>query len=485
MRKLFIGCLLLALTGRVDAQKQKFDSLAALLSAEKIDSNRVKLMWQMSDVSNMYAPGTSLQLAQEALYLAQKIKYTEGESRSLGVLAVAFREIGNYQKALGFFLQKLQIEEQRNSPRNLASVLINIGILYIYLEQYPEALAYYRRADSVITTRHVKDLEYYIYNNLGDVFERLNVNDSAYIFFNKSLAIAQAIRDEDLMGTSMVGLGHIYLKQEQFPLAAQYYKGALTYLESADDEDLICEASLGLARMYDRMEVADSAESYALRSLQVAKKDRFESRQLEAAQFLSDHYQRQHDTGNAFTFLAMSAVLKDSINSKEKVRALQVISSNEELRQNEMAENKRRAEEERQQQLQMLLIGIFIPVLFLITLLLSRIRVHQRLIKFLGILSLLMLFEYLLLVLHPRVLALTNHTPVYEMLIFVAIASILVPGHHRVEHWLIEKLTTTKPSSGPAEAVEEDVPVEAETIIVVAPETTTPATTEEDHTTAE
>ena len=50
------------------------------------------------------------------------------------------------------------------------------------------------------------------------------------------------------------------------------------------------------------------------------------------------------------------------------------------------------------------------------------------------------LFEYLTLLLHPYVAEITHHTPVYEMLIFVTIAAILIPGHHRIEHWLIEKL---------------------------------------------
>src|SRR4051812_18191735 len=216
MRKILFAVVSIFCAVNLFAQKKTFDSLASRFATEKIDSNRVTLMWMMADASNLYNPDTSLSLAQDALYLAQKIKYTEGESRSLGILAVALREKGNYQKALEFFLQKLQIEEKRNSPRNLASVLVNIGILYIYLEQYPEALSYYKRADSVVTMNHVEDLEYYINNNLGDVFERLNINDSAFIYFNRSLSIATKINDGDLIGTSIVGLGHVYRKQKNF-----------------------------------------------------------------------------------------------------------------------------------------------------------------------------------------------------------------------------------------------------------------------------
>jgi hypothetical protein len=90
--------------------------------------------------------------------------------------------------------------------------------------------------------------------------------------------------------------------------------------------------------------------------------------------------------------------------------------------------------------LQLLLIGIFIPIFFLITLLMSKSKIHIRLIRLLGILSLLFFFEYLTLLLHPTVAALTNHTPVYEIMIFVVIAGILIPLHHRLEHWLVHRL---------------------------------------------
>ena len=122
-----------------------------------------------------------------------------------------------------------------------------------------------------------------------------------------------------------------------------------------------------------------------------------------------------------------------------------MLSSNEQLRQLEIAENLRIAKRERIQQLQLLFIAIFIPGFFLLTLLLSRIRLHVRLIKILGVLSLLILFEYLTLLLHPYVAEITHHTPVYEMLIFVSIAAILIPAHHRVENLLIKWLTKNRP----------------------------------------
>ena len=58
-----------------------------------------------------------------------------------------------------------------------------------------------------------------------------------------------------------------------------------------------------------------------------------------------------------------------------------------------------------------------------------------------GVLSLLLLFEFLTLLLHPLIADFTHHIPILELLIFVIIAALLVPGHHKLQHVLISKLT--------------------------------------------
>lgn len=447
MRCRIFLCILIMLPFALTAQKQKADSLVRLLEIEKADTGKVNLMWELAGIINMYDPATALQYAQKALNLSTAIQFKEGESKSLGSLANTFRKTGNYPKALELNLRKLKLEEKGNNPRNLAFVLMNIGIIYRYQEEYPEALKYYYRSDSVIRENNLEDVKYYIYMNLGDVYDMLNITDSAFSYFNKALILSSNVKNDDYTGNAMTGLGHTYFKQGNAPFSLMYYRTAIEHLKAANNDEVLCEAALGLAKLYrEKLLKNDSAIYYASYALQISEKSGFSNWQLNAAKFLSTHYKSVHNTDSAFVYLNKVLVLNDSINSKAKIRELQLMSSNENFRQQELEESKRIAKKERKQQLQLLFIGMFIPGFFLLTLLLSRIQIHTRVIKFLGVLSLLILFEYLTLFLHPTVAAFTNHTPIYEMLIFVAIASVLLPGHHRIENWLIEKLTQRKGS---------------------------------------
>lgn len=63
-----------------------------------------------------------------------------------------------------------------------------------------------------------------------------------------------------------------------------------------------------------------------------------------------------------------------------------------------------------------------------------------KMIEFLGVIALLIVFEFLNLLLHPFLERVTHHSPVLMLLALVCIAALLVPLHHRIEKWATAKL---------------------------------------------
>jgi len=429
------------------AQKRIADSIRPLLAQNMHDTARVILLWNLSAAYYSFMPDSSLIIGEEALFLAQKIKYTAGEAKSLAKIANASLQLGNYTTALEYYLRWLKLEEKRDNPARMASVIQNIGIVYLYQEEYSKALSYYYRADSIMKTIQANDaaadfeLRYQIANNIGDLYYRINRLDSAFIYFQEALAIAARNQNTNYMGTSLLGLGEVSLKKRDFVQAKIQFNTAINYLTEVNNEDLLCETFLGMANLYDSL---GRQEYYAQKMMAFAVKDGFLQWQLKASIFLNSYYKKWRNIDSAYIYLELSQQLNDSINSNKKVRELQAISSNEQLRQTEIAEQKRIARKERMEQLQLLGIGIFIPLFFLTILIISRRKVHVSLLRFFGVISLLILFEYLTLLLHPYVADITHHTPIYELLIFVCIAAVLIRAHHRIEAWFIDKLIQSK-----------------------------------------
>jgi hypothetical protein len=123
------------------------------------------------------------------------------------------------------------------------------------------------------------------------------------------------------------------------------------------------------------------------------------------------------------------------------VQQTQMLTLENELKQQELAAEKEKAAEQRKQNIQFALIALGIITFIIFFILLSRRHItNTKLIQFLGVVALLLVFEFLNLLLHPFLERITHHSPVLMLLALVSIAALLVPLHHKLEHWAVHKL---------------------------------------------
>jgi hypothetical protein len=130
--------------------------------------------------------------------------------------------------------------------------------------------------------------------------------------------------------------------------------------------------------------------------------------------------------------------------SKEKLSRMKTLEFNEDLRQKEMELTKQKEDEERNHNIQLSILAISIISAIIIFLLLSQsIIVSHNVVKFLDIVVLLVVFEFVNLLVHPLLEKITGHSPVLMLLALVCMAAVLVPLHHKIENWanatLVEK----------------------------------------------
>jgi hypothetical protein len=65
-------------------------------------------------------------------------------------------------------------------------------------------------------------------------------------------------------------------------------------------------------------------------------------------------------------------------------------------------------------------------------------------IDFLVLIGLLLFFEFITLLIHPRLESWTHRRPVLMLISLAAIASILIPSHHRLEKWLKKRMAYSR-----------------------------------------
>ncbi len=199
-------------------------------------------------------------------------------------------------------------------------------------------------------------------------------------------------KNDFYQGAAFLGLGNVYASEGNDSRALVNYRLAQGLLNDGTNNDMLCETALGFANVFQKKAQYDSVLYYAMLSFNIARRDGFISRELDAANFLSHFYKNKKKFGSAFVYMEQAVILQDSLKGQAKTREAMIISSNEQIRQAEMAEQKLQKKETRLQQLQILAICIFIPVFFIITVAISKIIIHKNVVRFMGVVSLLLSF---------------------------------------------------------------------------------------------
>jgi hypothetical protein len=161
---------------------------------------------------------------------------------------------------------------------------------------------------------------------------------------------------------------------------------------------------------------------------------------IESGKLLSKLYEGKNDK-EALKYLQISLAARDSLFSRDRTMQIQNLLFNETKRESEIAEIEKKDEAERKLDIEYALIALGIIIFIILFLLLSRsIITNTNLIEFLGVMALLIVFEFFNLLLHPFLERVTNHTPVVMLLGLVCVAAFLIPLHNKVEKWSTAKL---------------------------------------------
>jgi hypothetical protein len=162
---------------------------------------------------------------------------------------------------------------------------------------------------------------------------------------------------------------------------------------------------------------------------------------MDAYLTLYKNYEQKGAKDSVFKYFRMSMTIKDSLFSIDKNRIIQVMNFQEQLRVQAQEEALKKEQEQRRHNLQYSAIVIGLVTFVILLLMISRsIIVKEKFIRFFGVLGLLAVFEFINLFIHPYLDRLTNHSPVFMLFILMCIAALLIPLHHKIEHWAVKKL---------------------------------------------
>ncbi|MEP7374744.1 MAG: ATP-binding protein [Chitinophagaceae bacterium] len=341
MKSLSVVILLLLLNPiMVDSQIAETDSLKRLLAQASPDTTRVVLLNRLAGLYRFNKPDSAIILIQQGLQLARKLNYTRGEVRALSAFGEALRFQGEYPTAMATEFEALRISRNSHDPEPEATSLTVIGSIYIQLNEFQQGLSYFRRALKI--NERLEQTNILALSSIGDAYEKMNQLDSASFYQEQAYSRLKALPRGNLASLVTMRLGILQARLGNTAAALGHYHYALANANLMGDLLNRGRVQYQIAELYYQLKQPDSSLAYARQAFITCQQAVQKSWQVFSSNLLVKLYRERDNLDSAFYYQQVATALKDSLYGPEKFQRLQLLTSMEQLRQQEILQAQER-----------------------------------------------------------------------------------------------------------------------------------------------
>lgn len=288
------------------AQNKTIDSLLTHLNKDKEDTNKVihlnKLCWEYQSIGNY---DTAFRYGNAALQLAQQLNYSKGIATAYSIIGIIYSNQGNYDKSLENYFAALKIREETGDKQGSAASYNNIGTIYFTQGNYNKALENFFAALKTGDKQSVAAS----YNNIGTTYGAQTNYEKALENFFAALKTG----DKYISAASYDNIGIIYYNQGNYGKAFENLFASLKIREETGDKQGIARSYINIANVYTgKLNYAD-AIAWLQKGLQLSKEIGAKNLVMEAYQGLSAVNEKTSDYHNAYKYHQLYSQIKDSV----------------------------------------------------------------------------------------------------------------------------------------------------------------------------
>jgi tetratricopeptide (TPR) repeat protein len=371
---------------------------------------------------------------------SRKIKDPIEEVIALACLGYDYRLFGDNAKSWKYNLEAIALAEKNPNEEAKSVAFLALAMNYQDISDFPKAIKLFSNAVDCASRTKFDMVLSICYSGLADLYFIMNKIDSSLVYAQRGYEINMRIGYDDYLGPLLQQLGSIHARLGNSDLAISYFDLAIKQGYKIKSPKFINTSYTAKAQYYYDAHQPDSAILYCKKAIASVQNTAFTNFGLTPAKLLLNIY-RNKNIDSAFKYSEIYRIANDSLFNAKTIQQTQLLAFEENVRQQQLSEEKLKADEQRKQNIQYALIALGIISFIILYLLLSRSFItNTKLIEFFGVIALLIVFEFLNLLLHPFLEKITHHSPVLMLLALVGIAALLVPLHHKVEKWSTEKL---------------------------------------------
>ncbi|MFT3910109.1 MAG: histidine kinase dimerization/phosphoacceptor domain -containing protein [Ferruginibacter sp.] len=219
------------------SDSSRADSLLLILPKSKSDSDKVKILNEISNAYRKINPAEGIKKGNEALELAQKINWTKGIAYAYATIAESYdRGLSDYPTALDYYLKGLKIFESVKDKAGFAKVYGAMGAIYRLQKDTAKSMYYMKR--SLELSEELNDKKRIAVNlgNIGALYCDKGDNKTGLEYIFRAAKMNEETGDRTDMARNLANIGTIYSTMNNISQSLEYIIKALRISEETDDK---------------------------------------------------------------------------------------------------------------------------------------------------------------------------------------------------------------------------------------------------------
>ncbi len=344
----------------LEPTKKQADSLRVELKKEINDTLRMAAYRELALFYLDINSDSAMYFIEKDLPLAKKLNLKLWEADAYDLMALITENQGKYVSSLKSFNAALEIVENTDCEKNiwkiskftdrkfpefarlsmLATIQSDAAGLYGITENYDKQLKAIQNSLKVGFSINDKTILSQAFRGMGTINSRQNQLDSALASYKRSINYSKEVGYNKYTGASYLRIGDIYLKQGLPKLAIKNYLVALQSSIEQNNYSQLGSVYVALSIYYNTIGNNDSALYYAKSGLAITKNTGNVTGTIIGYNTLVTIYKSQKKSDSALLFLQLATDEKDSLLSLAKIKQLQNIGFDEQLRLQELEKNR-------------------------------------------------------------------------------------------------------------------------------------------------
>jgi tetratricopeptide (TPR) repeat protein len=215
----YIGAL------RYDMRRERIPQLQAALAAARIAKDKSAEGRFLGNLGLAYRAlgdiNKAISYYEQDLEIAREIGDRQGEGSALGNLGLAYRALGDTNKAISYQEQYLQIAREIGYRRGEGNALGSLGLVYHVLGDTNKAISYQEQYLQIVREIGDRQGEGTALGNLGTAYSVLGETNKAISYYEQRLQIAREIGDRPGESLTSWNLGVLMEQQGDLDRAVQ------------------------------------------------------------------------------------------------------------------------------------------------------------------------------------------------------------------------------------------------------------------------